>query len=76
MSLDRPADSKTREALIEWVEGFLWYWEDSGMQYNDAAEIIVNQILKELMPPILQGGNKNQLSRLQGYQSFFECQEG
>jgi hypothetical protein len=34
-----------RGALIDWVANFLNHWEDGDMLYDQAAEIIVNQII-------------------------------
>ena len=68
LTSDRPTIDKA--PLMSWVSDFLWYWEDNGMQYGDAAEIIVNEILKAL-----QGDNNIKIDQMPNPQSFFECQE-
>jgi hypothetical protein len=67
MSLDRPAID--RDALIGWVAKFLNYWEDTGMLYWPAAEIIVNQICNSLCPE--KDSEQKEINHLPKPSSFF-----
>jgi len=73
LGIDRPATDKTKEALINWVSNFLWYFDDAYMGHSKAAEIIVNLIIKVYYDS--QGDSKNALYQPPNPQSFFECQE-
>lgn len=68
MGFDRPAVD--REALIDWVAKFLNYWEDTGMLYRPAAEIIVNQICNSLCPE--KDSEQKALNHLPEPSSYFQ----
>jgi hypothetical protein len=62
-----------KKLLVDWVAGFLCYWEDSDMLSTDAAEIIVSEISKAIIFP--EGSRQNDLYPLPGPESFFPDQE-
>ena len=59
--------------LVEWVAGFLSYWEDGDMISTHAAEIIVSELYKAIISPVDLWQNK--LYPLPDPESFFPDQE-
>lgn len=62
-----------KKPLVDWVGEFLFYREDSVMLGNEAAEIIVNEIIKAL--DVHEDLNQSGLYQLPDPRSFFQVQE-
>jgi len=78
MGKDKPKiglDDSRREVLKSWVAQFLSYWEDADMLSTEAAEIIVNEIIK-VHSCLDEDLSQKDPSLLPEVESFFQDQEG